>query len=76
MGEKIITWEEYEKHIYSYDCWVMIDQMVYNVNDYLVEHPGGDDILVRYHLIEFLGLVEEMEHSRSTMFLILTMLSV
>ena len=56
MGEKIITWEEYEKHIYSYDCWVMIDQMVYNVNDYLVEHPGGDDILVRYHLIERLDI--------------------
>lgn len=47
MADRIVTWQEFEKHIYSYDCWVLVDGCVYNVNDYLVEHPGGDDILVR-----------------------------
>lgn len=48
MSENVVSWEEFEKHIYSYDCWVMVEEKVYNVSDFLVEHPGGDDILVKY----------------------------
>jgi cytochrome b involved in lipid metabolism len=44
----VVTWEELEKHIYSYDCWMLIEGGVYNVKDFLVEHPGGNDILVKY----------------------------
>jgi cytochrome b involved in lipid metabolism len=47
MSGKVVTWAEFEKHIYDHDCWVLVEGNVYNVNDYLVEHPGGDDILVR-----------------------------
>ena len=36
MATKVITWEEFEKHIYFYDCWVLIAGHVYNVSDFLV----------------------------------------
>jgi cytochrome b involved in lipid metabolism len=45
--QQIITWQEYSNHITPQDCWVLIDGYVYNVSDYLVEHPGGDDILLK-----------------------------
>lgn len=47
MAESVITWSELEKHIYYYDCWVLIAGKVYNVTDFLVEHPGGDAILLK-----------------------------
>lgn len=49
----------------------MVDQMVYNATDFIVEHPGGDDILVRYHLIEFLATAAKTEHRNLRMSLIL-----
>lgn len=47
MADKVITWEEFGKHIYYYDCWIMVEEKVYNVTDFLVEHPGGDAILIK-----------------------------
>ena len=48
MSDRVVTWQEFRKHTLPHDCWVMIDEEVYNVTDYMVEHPGGDDILVKY----------------------------
>ena len=47
MADKVVTWEEFGKHIYYYDCWIMVEEKVYNVTDFLVEHPGGDAILIK-----------------------------
>lgn len=44
---KVFTWEEVGKHITPSDCWVVIDKKVYNVTDFLVEHPGGDEVLIK-----------------------------
>jgi cytochrome b involved in lipid metabolism len=32
----IVTWEEFGKHIVYYDCWVMVEEKIYNVTDFLV----------------------------------------
>ena len=47
---QIYTWEEVGKHIIPSDCWVVVGGEVYNVTDFLVEHPGGDEILIKYGL--------------------------
>lgn len=39
------TIEEISKHNKEDDAWIIIDNKVYNVTDYLDEHPGGDSIL-------------------------------
>lgn len=36
------------KHSTKFDCWILISGKVYDVSSYLAEHPGGDDILLRY----------------------------
>jgi len=27
------------------DCWIIVDGKVYDVTDYILDHPGGDSIL-------------------------------
>ena len=28
------------------DCWIVVDDLVYNLTDMLRDHPGGDDVLL------------------------------
>jgi cytochrome b5 len=46
--DKIITWDELQKHSQSPDLWVLIQGKVFDVSTYLAEHPGGDEILKLY----------------------------
>lgn len=46
--EKVVSWEEYAKHTNNLDCWILIDGRIYNVSTFLAEHPGGDEILLKY----------------------------
>jgi cytochrome b involved in lipid metabolism len=39
------TKEEVAKHNTRDDCWIIVDNNVYDVTDYIEEHPGGDSIM-------------------------------
>ncbi len=39
------TKEEVAQHKTRDDCWIIVDKNVYDVTDYIDEHPGGDAIL-------------------------------
>ena len=40
-----ITMDEVKKHNNKNDCWVIIENNVYDITNYLRFHPGGDIIL-------------------------------
>eukprot|EP01039_Chlorochromonas_danica_P004241 gene4241-4660_t len=42
---KPYTKEEIAKHDKREDCWIIVDGGVYDVTNYVDEHPGGDLIL-------------------------------
>jgi len=44
---KKYTLEEVKEHIMFEDAWLVIHDKVYNVTDFLEEHPGGEVIWVR-----------------------------
>ncbi|XP_018325120.1 cytochrome B5-like protein [Agrilus planipennis] len=44
-GERIITLEEVAYHDTWDSCWMVIYDRVYDVTDFLDEHPGGDVLL-------------------------------
>ncbi|KAJ8929231.1 hypothetical protein NQ314_018110 [Rhamnusium bicolor] len=46
--DRIITLEEVSWHDHARDCWIIIYDRVYDVTDFLEEHPGGADILLEY----------------------------
>ena len=39
-----VTREEVAQHDSEDDCWIIIGDHVYDVTDYIYEHPGGDII--------------------------------
>jgi cytochrome b involved in lipid metabolism len=36
-----LTLDEVAKHKTQNDCWMVIEDCVYNLTDYLKQHPGG-----------------------------------
>ncbi|KAK7465686.1 hypothetical protein VKT23_005658 [Stygiomarasmius scandens] len=45
-----MTWtlEEVAKHNTASSCWVIIKNQVYDVSEFLSEHPGGTSIILKY----------------------------
>ena len=42
----IYTLEEVSKHDKEDDCWVIIENKVYNVTNWLPKHPGGSSLIL------------------------------
>jgi cytochrome b involved in lipid metabolism len=38
--KKVVTWEELEKHASEESCWISIRGGVYDVTDWVNDHPG------------------------------------
>ena len=43
---KMYDLEEVKKHTREDDCWLVVDGDVFDVTDFLDEHPGGFDIII------------------------------
>jgi len=37
-----LSWEEIKKHNNQNDCWIVIDQLVYDITPWIKKHPGGN----------------------------------
>eukprot|EP00262_Sarcandra_glabra_P000263 TRINITY_DN10323_c0_g1_i1.p1 TRINITY_DN10323_c0_g1~~TRINITY_DN10323_c0_g1_i1.p1 ORF type:complete len:136 (+),score=25.52 TRINITY_DN10323_c0_g1_i1:61-468(+) len=62
---KLYTLQEASQHNTKDDCWVVIDGKVYDVTDYLYEHPGGDDVLLSATGKDATDEFEDARHSKS-----------
>jgi len=43
-----LTFGEVLKHGSEVDCWLIINNLVYDVSQYLILHPGGKDRIISY----------------------------
>lgn len=46
MAERTISADELKKHSKQGDCWLAIHGNVYDVSDFMDDHPGGGDVLL------------------------------
>jgi cytochrome b involved in lipid metabolism len=45
-SDRLIGIEECKKHTTDKSCWIVVHGKVYDVTDFLEEHPGGYDIIL------------------------------
>jgi cytochrome b involved in lipid metabolism len=43
---KVFTMDQVSSHISKADCWFVIGGKVYDVTNFLEEHPGGEEVLL------------------------------
>lgn len=39
--QKFISTQQVSQHNLPQDCWIVVDDQVWDVTDFLQEHPGG-----------------------------------
>ncbi len=44
----VLTIEEVARHSSETDCWVVVEDRVYNVTVLIAEHPGGREAIIKY----------------------------
>mmetsp|Transcript_76945 Transcript_76945/g.94410 ORF Transcript_76945/g.94410 Transcript_76945/m.94410 type:complete len:87 (+) Transcript_76945:42-302(+) len=62
---KKITMKEVSKHNTKEDAWVVIDGMVYDVTEFIEEHPGGEGVLIAYAGTDCTEQFKQVIHSQA-----------
>lgn len=65
---RIYTTEDVASHKDLKSCWVSRNGKVYDVTDFMPDHPGGDDLVLKYagqDVEEVMKDAAEHEHSES-----------
>ncbi|KAL2842686.1 cytochrome b5-like heme/steroid binding domain-containing protein [Aspergillus pseudoustus] len=60
---KRLTYEEVERHASAKDLFVIVHDRVYDITDFLEEHPGGTDVLLELGGLDATKAFEEVDHS-------------
>jgi Cytochrome b5-like Heme/Steroid binding domain len=60
----VLSAAEVAKHNSSSDCWLIIENKVYDVSKYLISHPGGRAVIIQYCGTEATHAFETVNHSR------------
>ncbi|XP_058196934.1 cytochrome b5 [Rhododendron vialii] len=62
---KVFTLAEVAEHNNAKDCWLIISDKVYNVTNFLEDHPGGDEVLLSATGKDATDDFEDVGHSTS-----------
>ena len=44
-NENIYSWKEVKSHSSEHDCWVVVNDCVYDLTNFKQIHPGGNKII-------------------------------
>ena len=57
------TYEEVKSHNIVNDCWIIYNNNVYNITDFLNKHPGGNKIILDYAGLDITNNYIFFQHS-------------
>ncbi|KAG5031566.1 hypothetical protein AAZX31_06G126100 [Glycine max] len=57
--------KDLSQHTTKDDCWILVDGKVYDVTQYLDDHPGGDDVILAATGKDATEEFEDAGHSKS-----------
>ncbi|EJD54831.1 oxidoreductase [Auricularia subglabra TFB-10046 SS5] len=66
--QRIYTLEDVAQHASARDCWVAFNGTVYDVTDFVQDHPGGDDLILKHAGTDVRAAMadkDEHEHSKA-----------
>jgi L-lactate dehydrogenase (cytochrome) len=43
MADSVVTVEEIKKHSSEKDCWIVVNDVVWDITDFIPTHPGGNE---------------------------------
>ncbi|KAJ5143974.1 uncharacterized protein N7515_002761 [Penicillium bovifimosum] len=46
--QKLLSAQQISTHKTPEDCWIVVEKQVWDVSDFLEEHPGGSSIILKY----------------------------
>ena len=58
------TAEELSQHALKSDCWLQIADGIYNVSEYMDEHPGGVDVIMDSAGSDVTEMFNDIGHSK------------
>ena len=64
-GLEVISLEEVSYHCTMEDGWMVLYDKVYDVTDYLMSHPGGEDVMLEYLGYDATMAFRGVGHSRT-----------
>lgn len=66
MAVKLYTQSEVARHNNAKSCWVIFDGKVYDVTEFIQDHPGGDDLILDYAGKDVSAIMRDvLEHAHS-----------
>ena len=55
MEDRPVSVEEIKKHASEQDCWIVVDDVVWDITEFIPSHPGGNESeCIQYLLLKFL----------------------
>merc|ERR1711872_983860 len=64
-GLPMVTLDEVADHCMPCDAWMVVYDRVYYVTDYLMQHPGGEDVMLEYIGHDATNAFRSVGHSRA-----------
>ncbi|RZK76762.1 MAG: hypothetical protein EOO92_14090 [Pedobacter sp.] len=43
MADEVVAVEEIKKHSTEEDCWIVVNDVVWDITEFIPSHPGGND---------------------------------
>ena len=47
MADSIVSVQEIKKHSSEKDCWIAVDDVVWDITEFVPNHPGGSDSMYK-----------------------------